>query len=79
MQNNVTEMFLIMPSTTIAQMVPLRKTKGPTELYIRKFQTALPPKQLVYIQNNFTDIFLIMPSLHIWFLSASDRDRQSSK
>ena len=31
-QNNFTELFLMMPSTKIAQMVPLRYKKGPPEL-----------------------------------------------
>ena len=31
-QYNFTEMFLIMPSSKIAQMIPLHRIKGPPEL-----------------------------------------------
>ena len=34
-QNSFTEMLLILPSINIAQIVPLRRTKGPPELWIR--------------------------------------------
>ena len=35
-KNNFTELFLLVPSTIIAQMVPLHWTKGLPELQIRK-------------------------------------------
>ena len=62
-QNNSTELFLLIPSTKIAQMVPLCWIKGPPELQIRNiFNKTSPPEPLIQIQNNFTELSLLIPS-----------------
>ena len=65
-QNNFKEVLLLMPSSKITQLIPLRRSKGPPELYIRNtFKTTFSPEPLVLIQNKFTEMCLMMPSTKI--------------
>ena len=76
----------MIPSTKIAQMVPLngyvqmdkRIARALDKKYIL---TTSSPQPLVHIQNNFTEFFLVMSStkLHKWFHSAEQKDHQSSR
>ena len=66
LQNNFTELFLLIPSTKIWQTC-FRSTeqngpKAPDRKYLQK---ASPPEPMVQIQNNFTELFLIIPSTNI--------------
>ena len=52
-------MFLMMPSTKIAQMV-FSTEKGAARVLDKKYlQMTFPPEPLVQIQNNLTEIFLM--------------------
>ena len=55
-------MFLMIPSTKIAQMVLLPWTKEPLELQIRNIFKKTSPESHVQNQNIFTEMFLLMPS-----------------
>ena len=75
--NKLTELFLVIPSTKISQMVPLNGSAQMDKRIARALDkkcilTTSPPEPLVYIQNNFTEFFLMMPStkLHKRFHSA---------
>ena len=57
-------MFLIMPSTNIAQMVMLCQ-KGVGRAIDKKYIQMKSPEPLVQNQNNFTEIFLMLPSTKI--------------
>ena len=64
-QNKFTEVFFIMPSSKIAQMVPLlnrRAGRAPDKKYL--YNTS-PSELLVQMQNNFTVLFLLIPSTKI--------------
>ena len=52
----------MMPSTKIAQMVPLHQTGAATGLDKKCHKITFPPVPLVQIKNNFTELFLMMPS-----------------
>ena len=71
-QNNITELFLIIHSTTFAQMAPLRWTKGLPELHIRNiFKRHLYLNhwsKFKIISQNFSSWCLLL-NLHKWFCS----------
>ena len=84
--NNLTELFLVIPSTKIAQMFPLNGSAQMDKRIARALDkkdilTTSSPEPLVHIQNNFTEFFLVMPSIkvHKWFHSAEQKDHQSSR
>ena len=63
----------MIPSTKIAQMVPLNGSAQMNKRIARALDkkyilTTSPPEPLVHIQNNFTEFFLMMPStkLQTW-------------
>ena len=64
-QNNFTELFLLMPFTKIAQMVTLHRTKGQPELQIRNNFKRHLLNHWSKIRNYFTELFLMMPSTTI--------------
>ena len=81
-QNNFTELFLIMPFTKIAQMGQLRWTKGPPELQTRNifkldFLLNHWPKFKITSQNCSSRC--VLPKLHKWFCSTEQRGCQSSR
>ena len=56
----------MMPSTNIAYMVQLRRTKGAARGLDKKcLLMTFPPEPLVRIRNNFTEMFFMMPSTEI--------------
>ena len=64
-ENNFPEMFGIMPSITIAQMVPLLPKKMAARALDKKYLKMTPiPEPVAQNQNNFTEILmiLVMPS-----------------
>ena len=84
--SNLTELFLVIPSTKIAQMVLLNGSAQMDKRIARALDkkyilTTSSPETLVHIQNNFTEFFLVMPftKLHKWFHSAEQKDHQSSR
>ena len=84
--NNLTELFLVIPSTKIAHMVLLNGSAQMDKRIARALDkkyilTTSSPEPLVHIQNNFTEFILMMPStkLHKWFHSAEQKDHQSSR
>ena len=72
----------MMPSTKIAQMVQLHRTKGAARAVDKKcLLMTFPPEPQVQIQNIFTELILIMPSTKIAQMSrsAEQKGRQSSR
>ena len=59
--NNFTEIFLMMPSTKIAQMVYFCQ-KGICRALDKKYPRMKSPAQLVQNLNNFTEMVLMLPS-----------------
>ena len=74
-QNNFTELFLIMSSSKIAQMVSLYPTKWLQEIQKYRYRavdkkyliTTSSPEGLVQIQNNFSKC--PPPKMQKWFCS----------
>ena len=64
-QNNFTEVFLIIPSTKIAQMVPLHTNKRAAKALGKEHLQRTSSDPLDQVQNIFTEIFLMMPSTEI--------------
>ena len=60
-QNIFTEMFLMKPSTKIAQMGLLQK-RGVGRALEKTYLQIKSPEPLVQNQNNFTEIVLMLPS-----------------
>ena len=81
-QNNFTELFLIMPLTKIAQMVLLHWTKGLPELQItnifKRHILLNHWSKFKIISLNYSSWFLL-PKLHKWFHSTELRGCQSSR
>ena len=63
-QNNFKEMFLMMPSTKIAQIVLLSE-KRVGRAIDKKYLQMKSPEPLVQNQNNFTEMVLKLPSTKI--------------
>ena len=57
-------MFLMVPSTKIAQIVLLRR-KGVGRAIEKKYLQMKSPESLVQNQNNFTEMVLMWPSTKI--------------
>ena len=57
-------MFLMMPSTKIAQMVLLRR-KGFGRALDKKYLQMKSPEPVVQNQNDFTETVLMLPSTEI--------------
>ena len=64
-QNDFTEVFLIIPSTKIAQMVPLHTNKRASKALDKEYLQSTSSDPLDQIQNIFTERFLMMPSTEI--------------
>ena len=63
-QNNFTEMFLMMPSTKVAQMGLLRR-KWVGRAIDKKYLQMKSPKPLVQSKNNFTEMVHMLLSTSI--------------
>ena len=58
-------MFLMIPSTKIAQRFYYAKKELPEPLIRNLFKTTFPTGPLVWFRNNLTEMFLMMPSIKI--------------
>ena len=63
--DNFTEMFLMMPSTKIAQRFCSAKKGAARALDKKYLQMKSPPEPLVQNQNNFAEMVLMLPSTKI--------------
>ena len=63
-QNNFTEMFLMMPFTKIAKW-GCSVEKGVSRDIDKKYLQMISPEPLVQNQNNFTEMDLMLPSTKI--------------
>ena len=64
-QNNFTEMILMMPSTKLHKWLRSFEQRGSQSPILEISLNKSPPEPLVQIQNIFTEMFLIMPSTKI--------------
>ena len=81
-QNNFTGLFLMMPSSKIAQMVPVHWTKGLPEVKIRNvFKQYLLLNHLFkfHITSHERSQWCPLSKLHKWFCSTEQEGRQSSR